>query len=148
MKNAVAAALLSLLLTSCASTVVERREYQSYAVGRQTTATLGEPFLVDQAGDVQRVRKWVGILNSPDGWAVETRNSQDYVRKELIYAGRSGQTIEISYREYRGGLAAPAFFQNLKYDLTESRIIRFQRFKIDVITADNQTITYKILSDR
>ena len=69
------------------------------------------------------------------------------LRVGVIYGGRSGRTIEVSYREFRGGLAAPAFSQNLKYDLATSKVIRFQKFQIDVQKADNQSITYMILSD-
>lgn len=112
-----------------------------------TTNVNGEPFLVDQGGSVEKVKRWVGVLNSPDGWRTEERYSEDYIRKELIYGGRSGSTIEVSYREFRGGLAAPAFSQNVKYDLATSRVIRFQRFQIDIQKADNQSITYLILSD-
>ena len=72
---------------------------------------------------VEKVKTWVGLLNSPDGWKIEKRYSEDFYRKELIYSGRSGNTIEISYREFRGGLAAQAFYQNIKYDLSESRLL-------------------------
>lgn len=136
-----------LLANGCATTSVERKTFKSYSVGRITTAVIGDPFLIDQDGSVEKVKTWVGILNSPDGWKVEERYSRDFVRKELLYAGKSGSTIEVNYREFRGGLAAPAFFQTLKYDLGESKIVRFQRFKIEILHADNQTITYKILSD-
>jgi len=131
----------------CATTTLERKTFRSYSVGQVATATIGEAFLVDQDGSVQKVKTWVGLLYSPDGWRVEERYSADYFRKELLYSGGSGSTIEVSYREFRGGLAAPAFFQSLKYDLSQSRVIRFQRFTIEVIRADNQTITYKIVSD-
>lgn len=134
-------------LGGCATTTLERKAFSSYSVGREASATIGEAFLVDQKGSVEKVKTWVGIFNSPDGWKIEDRYSQDFVRKELLYSGKSGNTIEVSYREFRGGFAAPAFFQNLKYDLTESKIIRFQRFSIEVIQADNQTIRYKILGD-
>ncbi|MFH7326664.1 hypothetical protein [Desulfurivibrio sp. C05AmB] len=134
-------------LFGCATTSLEKKTFKSYSVGSEASATIGEAFLVDQSGSVEKVKTWVGVLNSPDGWKVEERYSQDFVRKELIYSGKSGNTIEVSYREFRGGFAAPAFFQNLKYDLAESSIIRFQRFLIEVIHADNQTIRYKILND-
>ena len=134
-------------LLGCATTTLEKKTFKSYSVGREATATIGEAFLVDQNGSVEKVKTWVGILNSPDGWKVEERYSQDFVRKELLYSGKSGSTIEVSYREFRGGFAAPAFFQNLKYDLTESNVIRFQRFRIEVVQADNQVIRYKILGD-
>ena len=41
----------------------------------------------------------------------------------------------------------PSFYQNLKYDLSESRSIRFQNFKIDVLGADNERLKYRIVSD-
>lgn len=134
-------------LSGCATRTVDERTFKSYSVGETVTARIGEPFLVDQDGSVEKVRTWVGILNSPDGWKVEERYSVDFVRNELIYSVRSGTTINISYREYRGGLAAPAFYQSLKYDLAESNTIRFQRFVIKVHNADNQSITYTVLSD-
>ncbi len=93
------------------------------------------------------MRKWVGLLNSSDGWQEETRTSSDYVRKELIYGGVSGTVIEVSYREFRGGLAAPAFFQNVKYDLSTSSTIVFQNFQIAVISATNQKIEATLLHD-
>ncbi len=134
-------------LLGCATITLEKKTFKSYSVGREATATIGEAFLVDQSGSVEKVKTWVGILNSKDGWKVEEHYSQDFVRKELLYSGKSGSTIEVSYREFRGGFAAPAFFQNLKYDLTESKVIRFQRFRIEVVQADNQAIQYKILGD-
>lgn len=137
----------ALTLLGCATSTLEKKTFKSYLVGREATATIGEAFLVDQNGSIEKVKTWVGILNSPDGWKVEKRYSHDFVRKELLYSGKSGSTIEVSYREFRGGFAAPAFFQNLKYDLTESNVIRFQRFRIEVVQADNQAIRYKILDD-
>jgi hypothetical protein len=72
----------------------------------------------------------------------------DFVRKELIYSGKSGNVIDVSYKEFRGNMAAPAFYQNLKYDMSESRIIRFQNFTIEIVSANNQKITYKVVSDK
>jgi len=136
-----------LFLGGCATTTLESKAFKSYTVGKTATATIGDPFLIDQDGKVEKVKTWVGILNSPNGWKVEDRYSADFVRKELIYSGKSGSTIDISYREFRGGLAAPAFFQSVKYDLTESPIVRFQKFQIQIDSASNQSITYRILKD-
>jgi hypothetical protein len=103
--------------------------------------------LVHQDGQIETVKKWVGLAVAPGGWVTERRASADYLRKELIYSGVVGNTIEISYREFRGGMAAPAFFQNARYDLTESRTIRFQNFQIEVASASNQGFVGKLLSD-
>ncbi len=71
-------------LYGCATTTLERKTFSSYSVGREASATIGEAFLIDQKGSVEKVKTWVGILNSPDGWKVEERYSQDFVRKELL----------------------------------------------------------------
>ena len=108
----------------------------------------GGVLLSVRGGTIEKVRRWVGILNSPDGWQEDTRVSPDYVNKELIYSGVSGTTIEISYREYCAGMAAPAFFQSLKYDLKDSKVITFQNFRFDVLGATNSGMTARLLSDR
>lgn len=136
------------LLSGCASTVLESKRFQSYEIGQTKTATIGDAFLVDQDGELIKTKQWVGLINSPDGWGITSHYSANFIRKELLYSGRTGNTIEIAYREFRGGFAAPAFSQNLKYDLSESRTIQFQKFSIEVINADNQRITYKVLNDR
>lgn len=143
----ISAVILTVFVFGCASTVLEKKTFKGYTVGNVLIASIGVPFLVDQDGTVETVKSWVGILNSPDGWKIEETYSEDFVRKELIYSGKSGTTVEISYREFHGGLAVPAFYQNLKYDLSESKSITFQNFQIEVINANNQSITYKVLKD-
>jgi hypothetical protein len=140
-------ALALTALCGCATTTLEHRDFKSYAVGQNLSASVGGTFLTSQSGSVEKVKTWVGLLNAPGGWKIEDRYSQDYLRKELIYSGVSGNTIEISYREYRGGLAAPAFFQSVKYDLTTSRTVTFQNFQIQVLSADNQGISCRLLRD-
>ena len=144
---AVLVVLACTLLTGCTSTTLQQQSFKSYTVGAVETRTLRDPFLVDQDGSISKVKRWVGLLNSPDGWQVRDVFSEDYVRKELIYGGKSGSTVEIQYREFRGGMAAPAFYQSVKYDLAQSDVVRFQKFAIKIIKADNQTITYEILGD-
>ncbi len=143
-----AASLIALSLVGCATQTLEHRDIKSYTVGEMLTTPPGGTLLTVQTGSIERVKRWVGILNSADGWQEDTRVSADYVRKELIYGGVSGTTIEISYREYRGGFAAPAFFQSLKYDLKDSKIITFQNFRFDVLGATNSGMTARLLSDK
>ena len=135
------------LLSACTSQVLTTTATKSYAVGQRVFTSVGSPILRIEKGDVKTIRRWVGILNSPDGWQLDQQYSHDYVKGELIYSGVSGKTIEIAYREYRGNLAAPAFFQSLKYDLAESAYITFQNFRIQVITANNSGIDTVLVSD-
>jgi hypothetical protein len=147
MRGALLAVVASLVLCGCASQVVSTAPKKSYSVGQKLSAPVGGTLLRIETGRVEVVRRWVGVMNSPDGWVTETRASNDFVKGELVYGGISGRTIEIAYREYRGNLAAPAFFQNLKYDLAASPYIVFQNFRIEVLDASNSAITGVLVSD-
>jgi hypothetical protein len=67
-------------------------------------------------------------------------------KQELVYNGKSGNTIKVIYREYNNNMARPAFTQNLNYDLEEGDIISFKGCKIKVLNAKNTGIEFKILS--
>ena len=67
-------------------------------------------------------------------------------RKELLYGGRSGDTIRVAYREFRGNLAAQSLYQDLVYDLSESSTIRFRGMAIDVREATNSHIRFIVRS--
>ena len=143
----VTALAASSLLFGCASSVVESSRFKSYEIGVPQSANVGTAFFVNQDGQITKVKHWVGYLNSPDGWRITPVYSADFIRQELLYAGRSGDTIKVAYKEFRQNLAAPAFFQNLEYDLARSKVIRFQRFTIEVLDATNETIRYQVVSD-
>lgn len=67
-------------------------------------------------------------------------------RKELIYNGRSGDTIRVIYREYTSGdLARPAFTQELQYDLSQQMEIGFREVRLQVESATNTVIRYRVL---
>ncbi len=69
-----------------------------------------------------------------------------YFRRELLYNGKAGNTIKLSYREYKNDIARAAFTQDLIYDLTESKIIGFQDMHIEVLNATNTDINFIIRS--
>jgi hypothetical protein len=68
--------------------------------------------------------------------------SEGLYKQELIYNGKSKDTIRLSYREYIKDMARPAFFQDLTYDLLESREIAFRDLQIEVLEATNSTIKF------
>jgi hypothetical protein len=73
------------VLAGCASQVLEDKSFRSYTVGDTKTATIGEAFLVDQTGYIKKVKKWVGILASPDGWETKDEYSEDYLRRCQVF---------------------------------------------------------------
>jgi len=72
--------------------------------------------------------------------------SNDF-QQTLIYSGRVGDRIRISYREFSGSLARPAFSNDAEYDLSESDIIAYRGARIRVLEANNQSIRFEVLSN-
>ena len=67
-------------------------------------------------------------------------------RRELVYSGVSQNTITVVYREFKNSFARPAFTQELKYDLSQDRVIGYQGARFEVLNAGNTEITYKVIS--
>lgn len=72
------------------------------------------------------------------------RGPSDF-RQELVYTGVSKGTVTLTYREFKGDFARPAFSQTLTYDLADGNEIGFKgaRFRIDAAT--NLSIKYTVL---
>ncbi len=82
----------------------------------------------------------------------------DYLQEELIYSGKSGQTLKAIYREFIGDFVGSpygnsgwrikqGFTQELQYDLDSSSIIGFRSLQIEIVEATNSSITFKVISD-
>ena len=66
-------------------------------------------------------------------------------QQTLIYSGRVGNKINIGYREFSNNTARPAFNNDVEYDLSSSNTIGYKGALIEVIKADNSSITYKLI---
>ncbi len=73
-------------------------------------------------------------------------SKKEYLKQDFIYNGKVGNAIKFTYREYVNDLARPAFTQDLQYDLSESQIIGFRGLRIEVLSATNIKIDYKVLA--
>lgn len=67
-------------------------------------------------------------------------------QQTLIYSGKVGEVITLSYREFTGGMARDAFTNRVDYDLTQSDIVSYQGARLRILEADNSSITYEVLS--
>lgn len=66
-------------------------------------------------------------------------------QQTLIYSGRVNDKLRISYREFSNKMARSSFTNEAEYDLTVSNLIGYKGALIEVIEADNQSITYKLI---
>lgn len=73
--------------------------------------------------------------------------SQDTIQRTLIYSGKVGNKINISYREFSGNTARPAFSNNVEYDISESKQIGYKGALVEVIEATNRSIQFKVISN-
>ncbi|HDT6599696.1 TPA: hypothetical protein ACGPDU_005596 [Raoultella ornithinolytica] len=69
---------------------------------------------------------------------------QSSFQQTLIYNGKVGNKINIGYREFQGGMARAAFSNEVEYDLSESKTIRYKGAVLDIMDANNQSITFKL----
>lgn len=66
-------------------------------------------------------------------------------QQTLIYSGRVGDKINISYREFNNDIARPAFYNNVEYELSSSSTIGYKGALLEITDADNSSITYKLI---
>jgi hypothetical protein len=88
-------------------------------------------------------------LASPVGYSKSEQISprSDSFKYELLYQGVSGTTIRLSYREFLDDLARPAYFQDVSYDIgTLPVTLTFKTVKLEVLSADDNALTYRVLS--
>ena len=102
----------------------------------------------DMNGDFE---KWAHTSNSGSLKIAIPYNFQtaDRVRgkkKELIYQGKEEVTLRFRYREYINDIVRPAYDQTVEYNIGEDNLVTFRGMKIQVQEANNQEITYRIVS--
>ncbi len=71
--------------------------------------------------------------------------TENALQQTLIYSGKVGDKINISYREFSNDVARPAFNHDVEYDLSESMTIGYKGAQIEIIEATNELIRYKVL---
>jgi hypothetical protein len=67
-------------------------------------------------------------------------------RHELIYNGRSGDTINLIYREYFGERMSAQLIQGIQYNLKNGTTFGFRGARIEVIEATDTRIKYRVIA--
>jgi hypothetical protein len=147
------------------TTTIKGEKYFIVKVGQINGSDVGA--LVDAiTGQVSKIGvgqnafgSWVttavsGVVSEPadvtfsPAKSIEIDQSKPYENYQIIYTGLSGENVTFVYREFTpDDLARPAFFQNLTYNLAESKVIQFRKLQMQVSEATNEGIKLKVLSD-
>ncbi len=122
--------------------------------GKVTKCLLCDPFQVMIAYYDKQKICGVSVLNDK---ACTHRTSYQHTKQQastldsfqqtLIYSGRIGDKINLSYREFSGNQARPAFNNDVEYDIGLSSIVGYKSAKIEIIEATNESIRYKVVSN-
>jgi hypothetical protein len=83
--------------------------------------------------------------NFSEGTRLSKRH--DSFQQTLIYSGRIGSKVNISYREFSNNTARPAFNNDVEYDLDASKVIGYKGARLEIIDANNSSITFKLISN-
>lgn len=129
-------------------------KYTSYSLGEEKIAAVGSEMV--QTGCFASREDPMGLNRSL--WKRSSQVApywfQPYLDRELLYAGREGDVLHITYREYSGRVtpegavgsyARTPFFQQVYYDLKTSDAVVFQDWVLKVLDANNQQIRFKVV---
>jgi hypothetical protein len=75
--------------------------------------------------------------------------TQDSFRYIVLYQGKAGSSIKLSFREFKDDYARPAFTQDIQYELNVrgDTEIGFKGMRMLVHSATNTAITYTVIED-
>ena len=125
----------------------------SYDIGKEVTSVVGAAMI--QTGCFEIGYEPRGLNRTLWNRSPETYAYGPAVEQELIYSGRVGDILNITYREYytinqknnlgSTNLIRGDYTQNVSYDLKTSDMIIFKGWELKVLEANNQTIRFKVV---
>lgn len=141
--------VLPILFFSCYSTPLINvpYEYKNFETGQPLRSTVGSVMIKIESGtksEAQDKSKELTSIQKSFQFGSERGISQ-----ELVYIGKAGNVINITYREYsiEGGnkYIRDGFTEKFQYDISESNIISFRSLIIEIIEANSNEIKFKVL---
>jgi hypothetical protein len=76
----------------------------------------------------------------------DTTYSSRTTQQTLLYNGKIGNRITLSYREFSDDIARPAFTNEVVYDLGESKVLGYKGARLEVLAASNTELVYKVIA--
>ncbi|GBE06282.1 hypothetical protein BMS3Abin10_01927 [bacterium BMS3Abin10] len=147
-RGVIAVFLCMIFIPGCSTLSTDKVRYaKNYSVNTARQATISSPMIIFERTEYVRGSRPVGDVQSREHWERIEYASDGSFREELVYRGRSGNVIHITYREYRKDMFSPAFYKELNYDLGESDVFEFRHFRVRVLDATREYIRYVVLGD-
>lgn len=120
-----------IVLSGCAAIEANRMP----VVGNESAAGVGDPVYRYELIN-PNARSALAIAAGTDPAPI--------ISMELLYSGLADNQIRLTYREFQGGLARPAFTQEAQYDYKPGEVVVFKGAQIRVIEAQGSMISYVV----
>lgn len=104
--------------------------------------------LEDPEGTVYR-KTYSGTKEAPkDAYRKEQviTDASEPIEQRLMFTGSEGTILKFTYSEFLDDTVRPAFSVDATYDISKDKRIRFKDLLFEVLSYDNQSITYRLLS--
>ncbi|MEM7610646.1 MAG: hypothetical protein AAF270_03140 [Pseudomonadota bacterium] len=92
---------------------------------------------------------WSGCFNGTEAQFTYRRNvicsRPNTLQQAIEYNGKSGDTLNFTYRETMSGQVAFPTTQDFTMDLSLGDVINYKGARLQVVSATNQQITYRVL---
>jgi hypothetical protein len=143
-----AAIILSIFFIGGCAYLTTRQpvRYRSYALNVEEQSTAGAPMIYSEIGRQARGSRGYGLTEEFDRWESFDYPSRNRVREELIYEGRSGNMILLTYRKSRNDV--PVFSERLSIDISSNDTITVRKFRIRILRVTDEYVRFIVLSDK
>ncbi|UCH44662.1 MAG: hypothetical protein JSV11_10235 [Nitrospiraceae bacterium] len=150
-KTAVAVFVLSLflvMLSGCNKLKTKRSTHiRSYTLNVEDQSVVGTPILISEFNTYGRSSQKHGLTEEQNAWQSYEFTTLDSYKEKLIYMGRSGDIIRVTYQHFKIDDPSPDYSQELTFDITSNALIQFKSYKIRVINATDQYIRFQVVED-
>ncbi|UCE71670.1 MAG: hypothetical protein JSU99_10365 [Nitrospiraceae bacterium] len=150
-KTAVAVFVLSLflvMLSGCNKLKTKRSTHiRSYTLNVEGQSVVGPPILISEFNTYGRSSQKHGLTEEQNAWQSYEFTTLDSYKEKLIYMGRSGDIIRVTYQHFKIDDPSPDYSQELTFDITSNALIQFKSYKIRVINATDQYIRFQVVGD-
>jgi hypothetical protein len=118
---------------------------RNYSILAEKQSIINTPMISFEARRYRLGRRVEGVSESKDFWRTEEYPARDSYKEELIYKGRTGNTIFITYK--REDFPRPAIYNDLTFDLDQSDTFMARNYRIRVLEATDNYIRFMVLED-
>ncbi len=120
---------------------------KSYTINVDEQSTTGVPMITSGHTTYGTATGKHELTEEQDNWKSYEYETANSYREELVYKGRSGNTINFLYKKYKKVLSHPSSSEDLAFNLESSDTIEFNNYRIKILNATKDYIRFRVISD-